>query len=499
MELPEQHGGSSLRDTLNSVFRRWRLVSTFFIATVATVLLSILFFSKTTYSAVAQLVVSPGRDQISEIQVPIGNSPQLPHSNIFNAEEQVLQTTELLAGRFLAERVVKAIGPSVLYKDIPANGRRFFGLLSAPPPVETATNRVMENVTAVAVGKSGLVNLYFKHEDPVMAARAVNMLSDAYVRRHLEIQKNSSGELAVQEQFEVFKKKLSASEQKLEEFKRSHNISASAKDEQDWAHKQVATYQTALNDTRKQQGEVESRLTALRAQLGKTSRSPGVAIDMQEKLTNLELQESELAQRATAAHPTLRGLRREIAAVRKQLQTEEGSKPYGTLTSKDGGLYGQLQTELLRNETEQKALAARAQAEERSLSENQSRLNEMEKSGVEFNHLQQQAQLDEQSYRIFMAKMEEMRIHNAMDEKSIANVRVIEPAVPPTSPMDTKRLLKIGLALLFGAAGGVALAFLLHFINGRVDTIEDVERSLDLPVLASIPQLDWRGQRISTA
>jgi capsular polysaccharide biosynthesis protein len=51
---------------------------------------------------------------------------------------------------------------------------------------------------------------------------------------------------------------------------------------------------------------------------------------------------------------------------------------------------------------------------------------------------------------------------------------------------------KLLLGLLFGSVGGIALALFLEFLGGRLDTTEDVERYLDLPVLASIPELRLR-------
>ncbi|MES2352831.1 MAG: GNVR domain-containing protein [Pseudomonadota bacterium] len=487
---PSSRGGT-LRDILNIIFRHRRIVSTFFIGTVITVLIAVLFFTKQTYVATAQLVVSPGREHISDMWTAAGGrlQPQLA----FNEEEQLGRTTEMLMGRFLAERVVKAIGPTILYDDLTNDRTILFGLFKAPSATEKAITRFLKNVTAVPVGRSGLVNLSFRHESAFMAAKVVNVLGDLYVKRHLEVQKNQLSDAAIEEQFEVLKKKLRDSEDKLYAFKQRYGITATAKDEQDLSSRQVLTYRNGLNETRKQQSEVGSRLSALRGQLNQTSRNPTAASAVQQKLINLELQESELSQRVTPAHPTLRSLRHEIAAVRKQLGSIEGSKPYGTVATSQGGLFGELQQEMLHNEAEQKALAARAQSEESMLEENQRRLKVLEEISVEFNHLQQQAQLDDQNYRLFMTKMEESRISSAMDAKNIASVRVIEPAEPPPAPANAKKLLKIAMGLIFGGVGGVALAFLLHFVHGRLDTIEDVERSLELPVLASIPQLNWKS------
>ena len=45
------------------------------------------------------------------------------------------------------------------------------------------------------------------------------------------------------------------------------------------------------------------------------------------------------------------------------------------------------------------------------------------------------------------------------------------------------------LAILFGAFGGVSLAFFLEYLGNDLERVEDVEECLQLPVLASIPDL----------
>jgi uncharacterized protein involved in exopolysaccharide biosynthesis len=213
---------------------------------------------------------------------------------------------------------------------------------------------------------------------------------------------------------------------------------------------------------------------------------------LQDKLTNLELQETELALRMTAEHPTLRSVREEISQVRQKLGQMESSKAYGTSASREGGLFSKLQEELLHNEAEQRALRSRADAEVAKLAEVQKRLAALDRIDVEFSHLQQQLQMDQQNYKLYLTKFEESRISKAMDAEKIASIRVIEPAQTPRSSLNTKLNMKLLLGLLFGLVGGIALALFLEFLGGRLDTTEDVERYLDLPVLASIPQLRLR-------
>jgi capsular polysaccharide biosynthesis protein len=45
------------------------------------------------------------------------------------------------------------------------------------------------------------------------------------------------------------------------------------------------------------------------------------------------------------------------------------------------------------------------------------------------------------------------------------------------------------LAALVGAVGGLGLALCREYLGDRIEKVEDVEECLQLPVLASIPEL----------
>lgn len=486
--MPFERIDSSLRDALHVIFKQKWLVILFFITTTSIATTLSLLLNKPVYQASAQILVSPGREHIADMAVPTGGmeSPILS----YNAEEQISRTIELLTGRFLAEHVVKSIGATTLYPDLSERPLDVLSPLDGPVQTEVAIGRFMKNVSAQPAGRSSLVNVTFNHDEPVMAAKAVNLLADMYLDRYLGVQKNPRTNAFFEEQFQNLKQKLKDSEDKLETFKRTYNVGPSVKEEQERMLNQEVTLRTGLNETRSHQAEIESRIQQLRYQLTNTSRNPGAVSAMQEKLASLEIQENELALRLTAENPTLRNVREEIRVLREKLVSLEATSGYGSSSSRDGSLYAHLQEEILRNEAEQKALHAREESQATKQREIQQRLSGLEGISTEFNHLQQQLKLNEESYRLYLAKFEESRISKAMDAERIASVRVIEPAQPPLNPLKSKLLIKILGGLFFGALGALGLPFLLRFISGRLSTVDDVERYLELPVLASIPELN---------
>ena len=486
----EGRRGGFLRDFFHVLFKRKWFVVLFFLATSVTVLALTFLLSKPMYKGTTQILISPGREQLSDLSPTRAGTAGIDTS----MEDQIARSIELLTGHSLAEHVVRTIGQENLYPKMRQQAESSFGFSSKKDVVtdeqlfEVAVKKLTKNIEAEGVGKSSLINFGFKHEKPEMAAQVTNLLASLYVERHLGILKNPKTDKFFQEQFQDLKVKLRESEDSLEAFKQRYGITTTVKEEQDATLKQAQSLRTLLGDTRSQQAEVASRIAQLRQQLANTAENPATTNILRDKLTNLELQENELALRYKAENPTLKTLREEIRLVREKVAQQSATKSYGNAAATTGSLFGQLQQELLKNEAEQKALRAREDAQSAKLGELQSRLTLLERALVEFEHLFQARQLNEQNNRLYQTKFEELRISNAMDEQKIANVRVVEPARVPVEPIDAKIALKILAGMVFGLLGGIALALSANILSGRLETVEDVERYLNLPVLVSIPE-----------
>jgi len=491
-----QERALSLRKLMHILFKRkWLVLSVFVAGALGSVTIIVLLFSKPLYVATSQLLISPAREQV--VEGPTGGA--VPPWLGLNAVEQTAWTIEILKGRYLADRVVHAIGAAILYPPPP---KPDLDLLRLIPPVwqqklsledehisqhEAAVATFLKNVDAKAAGRSSIVQVSFSHEDPELAARVVGLLSEMYLERHLGVQRNVETDAFFQEQFVALKKKLANSQEEIRAFKQLHSLTGSVDEEKNLAIQQLIRLGQERNDTRTEQPQVASRAAELRAHLDSTARSPETIEQLREKLTTLEIQENELAMRMTAEHPTLVSLRKEIRTLRQKLRELGPANLFGT-SSRDS-LRGNLEADVLRNEAEAKALRAREEAQTAKIAEYQRRLDALERVQPQFNRLQNQLQIDENNYRLYLTKFEESRIARAMDAEKISSVRVIEEARPPRSPIDSKSNSKIVLAILASAAGAASLALLLHFVDASVDTADDVERVLDLPVLASIPDM----------
>ncbi len=87
--------------------------------------------------------------------------------------------------------------------------------------------------------------------------------------------------------------------------------------------------------------------------------------------------------------------------------------------------------------------------------------------------------------RLFQ-KIEEQELEMRLPTKR--SVEVIEPAVPIDKAVRPNKTLNIALGVVVGLIIGIGLAFFIEYLDTSVKTIDDVERSLQAPVLGVIPQ-----------
>jgi uncharacterized protein involved in exopolysaccharide biosynthesis len=431
----EERPARSLRSLLHVLFRwKWPALA-FFVLCVVGARIYTAYFSMPIYESTTQLLVTPGRENITDLTLPTRRA--VPPWVRFDIEEETARAREILTGRFLAERVVDALGVERVHAPTAAPGLLTWLLHEQPGEDkrwerEAVINAFMQSVSVEAPGRSSILNLSVKHPDPEIAAQAANLLADHYLGRVLGMQKNPRADAFVEEQARLLRQKLSESEGDMQAFKQRHGITFSVSDEQLLLRQQQMVLRKDLSDAKAREAELQSKDAEIRS-----------------------------------------------------------------LLAEHGSLYGNLQADLERQRAEESATRARQEALAAKVAELQGRLDGLERISGEYSQREKQLKTDEENYRLYLTKAQESRVSGAMDAERIGSVRVIEPARVPLVPLESKRRKVMLVAIVVGTAGALALAYLLQYLKGTLDTAEDVERELGLPVLASIPRSPRAARRIA--
>ena len=87
--------------------------------------------------------------------------------------------------------------------------------------------------------------------------------------------------------------------------------------------------------------------------------------------------------------------------------------------------------------------------------------------------------------------MEQARIDQQLESGNISNLRLTQAPSLMGKPLSRKGLLILSMALVCGTLGAVALAYGSELMDQSLATATDVETSLGVPVLASLPSTRW--------
>ncbi len=488
----QREPAASLRDFLNVLFKRKAQIIIFFLVTVITVTTGTLLATPT-YEATSQILIKLGREDLYLPTIP-ASGPIINQ----NREEQVNSEIEILTSRYLAEKVVKSLGPTTIYKNIEDSGG-IFGLSvhASQAPFEKAVEKFRKDLTVEGIKKSNVIEARLDNPDPEMAAKALNTFVDLFLDRHLEVHKTMKSNTFLKEQTTLLKQKSLESDARLTAFKKENNV-RSLSEERSILLQKEADLKGSLNDTLSRIAETENRVAQLRRQLAatpktipqgeETAHSPYVLNTLQGRLVELELKEKKLLGKYTEQSRLVKNVREEIQIVRNKL-VEQDVKRYDKTSSGPNPTHRSLQEELFRNEAELKALTAKKSVEQSQLADYGKKLEGMNRIEAELADYKEQVEVNQKNYRLYLTKYEESRISDAMDAEKIVNVIQIEPVRPPVKPVRPKVVLNLALGLFLGAFGGLGLAFFLEYLNDSIEKPEDAEQAMDLPVLASIPEL----------
>jgi uncharacterized protein involved in exopolysaccharide biosynthesis len=470
----------SLRDFLHVIFKRKNQILLIFTTTVFTVVIGTLVV-KPTYEAKAQILVKIGRENL---YMP----PNSASSEIIrpNREDQINSEIELLKSRSLAENVIKSMGSQSIYKNLDE---------------KQTLLKFQKSLSIEAIKNSYVIEIGFKHEDPKLAAKIVNMFTNAYLDQHVLVHKNPKSYNLFEEQSQILKNKVAQEKEKLTILKKQYNIT-DKDEEQKLLLNQVAGLRTDLNRTISQKNETKSRILQLQQLIYKTpetipqgeevDRNTGLISNLETKLIELQLKQKELLTKYTPESRLVKNVEEEIQMVKDKL-LEQDNKRYGKSSIGLNETYQKLKQELLRNQTELKALAAKEETQKTQLVEFQNKLDQFNQIDADLNQLQETLDVNRQNYRLYLTKFEESRISDAMDDKKIANISLIESALPPLKPARPLVFFNILIGIFLGGFGGFGLAFFAESMDDSLEKPEDVEKVLQLPLLVSIPELNSKG------
>ena len=336
----------------------------------------------------------------------------------------------------------------------------------------------IDRVEVSPIRNSRLVDVSMEAKDPVMSARMANALVSAFIGQNLET-KLSAAKGAVEwlgERINDERKKVEIAEKALLAYKEKHQIITDfSSDAENITAQKLAELNAQVLDSESQRVKVETRYQ----QAISLEKTPDMLDSIPEVLSNDLIQEikkmevvlfnrmSELSKKYGRNHPQMKAIYSELADLKKRKALE-----------------AQRVVNSLKNEY--KLALAREESLKRALARQKTESLKLNKKAVQFGVLRREAESSRQMYELLIKRFKETSL---TEEMKTGNIRIIDKAEVPKSPVKPKKKRNILLAVIVGLTLGIGTAFFLEYLDNTIKLPEDVKEHLKIPYLGPVPAI----------
>jgi len=447
-----------LREIMNLLFKhKYLIVGIFLLLAVATYVTA--RWSPVKYSSKAVIMVNAGREFVP---IPEVGDMRLPGPS----QEAIINTEmELIMGRDLSALVVHSVGADKLFPELA-------GKTLDRADYESAAQRFGSALEVRNIGKSSLIEIYYKHDDPQVSTRALSVLVEKLKERHLQVFSKTNSPF-LQEQLQAYETRLVDSQRRLAAFREAHRLPA--EDEGGLLLRQRTELDIQSVQEQSKLGELQQRMAFLKAR-------PAVLFvsgsDLRTQLNTLKRKEQEQAQKFNDGSDQMIALRADIQLVEKQLKEQVDNEKAA---------------ERIKIESEIKLTEMRVASLRQQLQQADGKIQAFVRNTAHLQELGREVAANDSNYQIYLKKAEEARISENMDQKKMTNITVVQqPSIPVTPDAEERnRIMQMGLLIAVCLSFGTA--FVVEFVPQTFTTPETVRRRLGVPVLATLAHREGQG------
>ena len=357
-----------------------------------------------------------------------------------------------------------------------------------------------------SIGVTALIdslNVTVDWNDPELAAKIANTLADSFIERYGALNRAEARELRLlyEQQANIVRIKVNDARRKLAEFQKEHgdiSVSQGALD----SNQQLADLQTDLARNKIALDEASKRLELIQKQMGKGNQGLSkleFAVTAEQianstriqtlrsRVTELEQQVATLGGLYTDEFPDLKKANAQLRHTRRALAEEFAKLIPGLSISIDDAVQIDLIAEFVQVRSEMEKLENRQNELSALVAQLEERTKGLPDQQEQYFALLRNTRINEDIYDTLLAQLTEAGIAEQTDTW---DVQVIERAYVPYTRLKPKPINNAAFGGIIGLLLGVAVCMLLEYLDDSFKTAEEVERLLELPVLAVLPKFD---------
>lgn len=455
-----------------------------------------------TFTSEAKLFIRLGRETV-RLDPSVMNGPML-HLNE-TREREINSVLEMLKSREALEGVVNALGAEAILASpgateyggptdfsaitlaVMSSIQASLGMVDAEPisDPESVTARkrrdkairaLSSSIKCTAARNSYVISVSASAGSPAMAQKILNTYLDAYGEQHVLVNQTSGAKDFFTTKAKELQEKVQAKAQELTDARNRLGVSTTSS-ERTVLDEQRTNLSREMLSAQAELASAEGKLKSLRtkltgppttSELMSASGGSEETIDhMRNELYKLEIEVEDLASKYTDKHPVLESKRAQVEKAQEKLYRQEFMLAQSQANS--------LRNRLTSVESRQDEIKAKLVA-----------VNEQE---AEVNELERQQHHLETLYKNHMESRDQVSTDMDMDAQRLSNVKVGQRASFPVKASFPKPSLMLPAGLMLALLSAFGLALIAESWSTNLQTVDDVEAKLGIPVLASIPEL----------
>jgi len=334
-------------------------------------------------------------------------------------------------------------------------------------------DRLIANLTVLPVKNSQIIRLSYKSEKPELAANIVNAIADNYIVMNLErrVDSASFAKKFLTEQLTDVKSRLEESEAKLNDYVKEKGLFKTGDE------KSPSLIALRINDLSKALGKAEGERISKQSRFEQAQRSDGASKvlgnptvqALKKNLITLQGTYQEKLQIYKPGYPLMIQMKRQMNEYIAEIDRETRNI--------QSTVENALRAEFLAAKDNEEGLSA-------ELDRQKLLLTAVRDKSIGYNTLLREVETSRSSYEGLLTRMKEVSVAGGVDSN---NISVLDPAITPFAKHSPNNKKNAALGLVLGLFLGVAVAFLLEFMDDRVKSSEEVVGILGLPLLGATP------------
>jgi polysaccharide biosynthesis transport protein len=329
--------------------------------------------------------------------------------------------------------------------------------------------------TRLSVRDTHLIDISFRHSDPLIAAKVVNTIADTFALSNLEkkTESNTTTGDYLQKRIAELQAQIRADGERLSNYAKNHQI-LSLDASQNTVVERLAGLNRQLLEAENERELAEAAYRAAQQPGAANALAEGSVTqinDLEQKLGALRQQRALLLVENTEDWPEVANIDSQIKVLEKEIADTRARSSTTVVTN-------------LKTRYEQ--AKAREQALEASFKQQRGETVTQNEASINYRLIQQELETNK---ALLDGLMQRSKENDVVQAGTPNNIYVVDYAVSPDAPVAPRRLRGIALAFALSLVFGVGLAFFLEYLDDTIRSTEDVEKMLHLPTLTVIPMV----------